>query len=257
MRTRNALFLMAFAAQLAYGGLIGFYPVDGNANDFSGNGSNATVVTDVSCVAGFEGLAALFNGSTSYIQIPVNINPGVTPMLTMGAWVLPSDVNPVRGIISHDNGGFDRNLNIDYRGSCAGSACYAAFTGSSVLAGSVATANPADWVFVAASYNASTGAVVLYVDGNVYTANGFPGSGVAFTHIGHNPSYPEWFSGLIDNVFLFDQILSESEIAAIRAGGAEAIMKYAGPGQIPEPGTFVLAGGALLAAVLLRRRLRG
>jgi|WetSurMetagenome_2_1015567.scaffolds.fasta_scaffold181651_1 hypothetical protein len=254
MKIRKASILFAFIAVSAHAGLIGFYPLNGSASDLSGNGADATTVSNVSFVAGYEGQAGSFNGTSSYIQVPININPAATPMLTMGAWVLPDDVNPIRGIISNDDGGFDRNLNIDNRGGC-GSACYSAFTGSGVLAGTAATASPVDWVFAAVSYNAATGAIKLYVDGSNFSATGTPGSGWTYTEIGHNPSFTEWFSGKIDNVFLFDEVLTDTQITGIRSGGASAILAYANTPGVPEPATFGLAAGALLVATFFRRRL--
>ena len=97
MTIRNACLLIAFAAQSAHGGLIAFYPLDGNANDLSGSGANATTVSNVSFVTGYEGQAGSFNGISSYIQVPVNINPAAMPLLTLGAWVLPDNVSPPSG----------------------------------------------------------------------------------------------------------------------------------------------------------------
>lgn len=186
--------VIALSAQPARADLIGFYSLNGNANDLSGKGANATAVNNVSFVTGYEGQAGSFNGGSSLIRLPIDINPGVMPLLTMGAWVLPDNVNPVRGILSQDDGGFDRTLNIDYRG-CGSASCYSAFTGSGVLAGTAAAANPSDWVFVAASYNGLTGAIKLYVDGDSFAATGMPRQGRTFIEIGHNPSFNEWFSG--------------------------------------------------------------
>lgn len=61
-------------------GLVAYYPFSGDANDASGNGNNAvfntaTLTTDKS---GNPNKAYLFNGSSSYIQIPnsQSLNPG-------------------------------------------------------------------------------------------------------------------------------------------------------------------------------------
>ncbi len=43
-----------------------------------------------------------------YASAPVNINPDVMPQMTMVAWVRPDDGSPIRQVISHDNGGYDR-----------------------------------------------------------------------------------------------------------------------------------------------------
>jgi hypothetical protein len=256
MRLRNLAVLAALAACSAQAGLIGFYQFDGNFNDSSGNGNDAIMANQVSFGTGFNGQAGVFNGSFSYVEIPININPSAMTLLTMGAWVLPDNVNPIRAIISHDNGGFDRNLNIDNRGGCATTGCYSAFTGAGVLSGTAATANPANWVFVAATYNSQTGLIKLFVDGNSVGTTSTLGSGFTTTFIGRNPGFVEFFSGKIDNVFFFNQILTDTQISDIRGGGAEAILRYAAvqPTGVPEPSTFVLAGLGLVAAGFLRRR---
>lgn len=51
-------------------GLVAYYPFNGNANDASGNGSNAAVINAVLCNDrfGYTNDAYLFNGSTSWLQ---------------------------------------------------------------------------------------------------------------------------------------------------------------------------------------------
>lgn len=241
---------MIWAVTLAplQAGLIAFYPFEGNANDATGHGNNGTVVNAVVTASGYEGQAYSFNGSNSYIGIPVNINPGAMPQLTMGAWARAEVANPVQAVISHDNGGFDRNLNMDYR-NCAGSACWSAFTGSGVVPGPVVTTG--QWVFLAVRYDAGAGSVVLDVDTTRVSTSGSPGSGWNTVRIGSNPSFVEFFSGRIDNVFIYHRILSDAEIEAIRLGGADAIL----PHGVPEPGTIGLLalGIGMLLAFKLRR----
>ena len=65
----TAMFQQA-TAQLT-SGLVAHWPFNGNANDASGNGYNGTP-TNVSYTTGFNGIsntAALFNGTSSYIDV--------------------------------------------------------------------------------------------------------------------------------------------------------------------------------------------
>lgn len=231
-------------------GPIAFYPFEGDTNDATGHGYNGTGWGVIPTASGYEGQAYIFDGG-SYVTIPVNINPGVMPQLTMGAWAWADFTTPVQAVISHDNGGFDRNLNMDYRGGCPGSACWSAFTGSSALAGPEVTTG--EWVFLAVRYDSAASSIVLDVDTTRVSTTGSPGSGWDTARIGSNPSYGEYFVGVIDNVFIYDRVLSDAEIDAIRLGGADAIL----PGGVPEPGTLglLLAGIGLLAAFKLRRSL--
>ena len=252
MRVGKLILLLGVTSILAVSplsaGLIAFYSFEGNANDVSGNGNNGTV-SGATLTSGYEGQGYSFNGSGNYIQIPVNINPGVRPQLTMGAWALSNSTAPVRAVISHDDGGYDRNLNMDNRGSCGSSACWSAFTGTGVLAGPAVTT--AQWVFLAVRYDANAGTVTLDVGAARSSLAANPGSGNTITRIGSNPGYGEYFSGVIDNVFIYDEILTNERIDQIRLGGAGAILPAVG---IPEPSTILMAVSGLVAAWLVRRR---
>ena len=245
---RTALAVGLFVCVQAQGGLVGFYTFEGNARDVSGNGNHATFNGATLTASGFEGQAYDFTGtSTSHIVLPININASSKSLLTMGAWVHADTATGLRGILSQDNGGFDRALGIDNRGGCSGSWCFGAFTGSGVIAGPVASTS--QWVFLAVRYNQGTGAVRLNVNTTQTSAVGTAGPGVTNLTVGRNPSFSEFFDGRIDNVFVYDEFLSDARIEEIRTGGAAAIS------GVPEPATFGLIG-ASLAGVFLRRRRR-
>jgi hypothetical protein len=236
-----ALLVLGLATIPAQAGLIAYYPFEGNANDTSGHGLNGTIIGSLSVVAGHDGLAYAFNGAENYITVPIDINPTKYAALTMGAWVSAGAADAIRGILSHDNGNFDRTLDIDTRG---GGARWCAFTGSTVLCGPVVTQDT--WTFLAVRYDDGTGAIALTVDGASYTTSGHPGSGLSYTAIGRNPTYDLPFVGVIDSVFFYDQYLTDEQLEAIRQNGVALI---------PEPSTFLLLGAGLLGlAVLARRR---
>jgi hypothetical protein len=236
------------SAPVARGGLVAFYTFEGNANDISGNGRNGTVFGATLTSAGYEGQAYDFNGTGNYISIPVNLNPAAMPRLTMGAWVNTDAANAIRAIISHDNAGFDRNLNIDFRDT--GAFRYSAFTGQGVVSAGPNPAPIGQWVFVAARYDSVAGTVVLDVDGARVQVAATPGGGFNTARIGSNPGFVEFWDGRIDNVFIYDEILSNQRIDEIRRNGASAIV------GVPEPSTLaaVAVGAALVVARRGRRR---
>jgi hypothetical protein len=260
LRAKYLLVLLATLVTVpAQAGLIGFYTFEGNANDVSGSGNHGTVVGATLTASGYEGQAYDFSGSGQYIQSPININPtgiGSLPALTMGAWV-QADAVGLRSLISHDNGGFDRSLYIDTRGAaCPGaSSCFSAFTGAGVLAGSTITPSPTVWHFVAARYNAATTSLTLDVDGvRVSTSSANPGTGWTFTRIGANPSFAEYFDGRMDNVFFYDEALTDARLDEIRIGGASEIL---GISAVPEPGSLALLAAAMLGCAFVTRRRAG
>jgi hypothetical protein len=238
------LFLLA-AALPARAQLVAYLPLDGNVLDASGHRHTATVVGAVPTAAGFRGGAYVFNGTSDYIEISsLDLNPGVLPQLTMGAWVRPSDISPIRQIISHDNGSYDRSLGLDARGGVNG---WSAFAGSGVLGSEAAVTG--DWTFVAVAYDQASASATLFVNDRVFTLAGSAalGTGWTYTRIGMNPSYGEYFAGTIDEVFFFSAALTPAQIAVIRTQGVLAI---------PEPSTWALLGGGALTLLFLQRRRR-
>lgn len=226
-------------SRVARGDLIAFYPLDGNANDASGNGNHGTV-TGATPTPGFQGEAYDFTGD-DVITLPVNINPSVMEAVTLGAWANADTTASLRTIVSHDNGNFDRGLTVDNRGDGAG-ARYSAFTGSG-LASLGPDPVPVDvWTFVSARY--FSGQLVLDVGGERASFPANPGVGLDFTTIGKNPTFNEFFDGQIDNVFIYNEFLTDERIDDIRQRGAPAI--------IPEPTGLALLG--LCGVVLVRRR---
>lgn len=231
-----ALLTIGAAAPHADAGLIAFYTFEGNANDVSGNGNHGVVNGATLTSAGYEGQAYSFDGSNDFIGIPVDINPTFRPRVTMGAWANTDAVNAIRAILSHDSGGFDRNINLDGRDASIG-ARYSAFNGGGVTSAGPDPALVGEWVFVAARYDDVLDLLTLDVDNVRVTVAANPGAGFTTARIGSNPGFGEFFDGRIDNVFIFDEFLSDAEIDAIRRGGAAAI--------VPEPSAAILLGSAL------------
>ena len=201
--------------------MLAFYPFEGNAQDASGNGRHGTINGALQQVTGYEGQAYYFNGGANCITLPLDINPGKFPKLTMGGWVWTGGSAPIQTILSHDNGGFDRCLDIDNRGKGNG---WSAFCGPTAQVLGAVPAILGSWTFVAVSYDQAAQTVKLQVNDMVLTKTGVTmGPGGNKLYIGATPQLNGIFTGAIDNVFVFGGVLTDAQIAYIRNSGAQAI----------------------------------
>ena len=156
---------------------------DADAGSALADGMEATIVgggryTNVAV----EGLAYYMPGGDSYIEAPVDVSPTSHPQLSMGAWVKPVSWNneladgaafdPMRFLLSSDNGGYARAIGIRSAGvDDVGWSAYAgtADKGSSKASGTAHTLPVAlgQWSFVAVVYDQHTATATTYVDGVV------------------------------------------------------------------------------------------
>jgi len=236
-----AFLMIGAVSSLSEAGLIAYYGFEGNADDTAGTYDGT--VNGATLTTGYSGQAYNFDGVNDYIYVPLNINAAALSQLTMGAWVKTDTMTTVRQIISHDNGNFDRSLGLDSRGGGG----WAAFTGTGVLASGWSSVNVGQWAFLAVSYNQATNSVKLYVNGTEFTTTGQEGAagGWNYLRIGSNPSYGEYFDGVIDEVFFYDQYLSKEELDRLRTNGQQA--------AIPEPASMILFGVGLVGSFFKRR----
>ncbi len=239
--------------------LVGFYPLANDARDHSGRGNHVkpSKMHGVEFVAGPAGRAARFReDADSYIDLPIDASPVLMPRMTWGALVRPLKIGPIqREILSTDNldnQGYDRVLTIDDRkgdqggGSHSGMHRFGAFCGYITPSGILYSQGPRPEegrrVFVAAVYDQMRQTADIYVEdgemnggrgGLVWTNASLVqiGSSHNFVRVGRHTKpcndNEEPFDGEIDNIFLFSAALASTQLEAIRAGGAKAILAIA------------------------------
>lgn len=211
--------------------LMALYSFNGTLADSSGNGKTATDTASPTYVTGapFGGKAIAFNGSGhAIVHAPLNISVAAVKQITFGGWMKALSIStPQYGVVSNDNGDFDRTIDIDTRPN--GTPSWSAFVGGTVV-GKVHVAI-GKWYFVAVSFDQSIapGHYVLYVNNGTATTtvsgtDHFDADSVTSSvSIGRNPGFDHPFNGDVANAFFYHGILTAAQIATIVAKGPSAI----------------------------------
>ncbi len=202
--------------------LVGRWSGDGNAKD-SANGHDGALMNGAGFAPGRFGKAFSLNG-TQFVRIPFDIAFDFTPadQITVSAWVKPAAKDKYQGVFikAAPGGPWEWGIIIDPKNHF--------YTGKNAqdVALSKTTIKPGQWYHVAATYD--NGAVRMYVNGvleNQATGVTIGQSlgGVALGHKGDTAlpkEDPDWFTGLIDEVRLYNRALPASEVQRIYKAGA-------------------------------------
>lgn len=213
-------------APIVLNGLVGWWPLNGNANDSSGNGYNGTLVNAPSLTTGQNGTATSaysFNGSTQAISTSSTMGMG-NINATLSCWVYnPTATNS--GAILKIGGG----ASATGYGFGIGSTQYnAAGTNIVMLYENVrwigtTTALGTGWHFLAMVIDGS-GVPSMYKDGvqvpGTYSGTNaiVPTGGI---YIADDLTYADYFNGQVDDVRAYNRSLSANEIASLYSAGAQ------------------------------------
>ncbi len=195
-------------------GLIGFYSFDDKATDGSGNENHGEIdgVSREKDVSGERNGSYRWNDDGDNIKLPIDINIGALPTVSMCAWVYPQSSSGQIIVISNDDRGGDRKI---FAAKSGKKWIWACSDGKGGFIGKTPM-EARKWVFLVATYNENTKSASIYVDGVKTTGKTTMDMGAAFTLIGANPYGNDDFEALIDEVRIYDRILSKSEIDALR-----------------------------------------
>jgi len=234
-----AVFAVSASADVGEGGLVGYWPLNGDANDASGNGHDGTLVggavlidTDGAPVPGDVGSVMLPKEAGNGIDCGGGSDLQIASNLTLMAWANPTDSAPtqfVAGVPYDDGEEWDEpwvGVQIGVRGNAMASwinLIDAEGNAKDREYDSGATAG-GEWQHLAFTFDGDI--AISYVNGVEVAANddrdgmvGYEGD-PHFT-IGERsfPALGEPFGGMIDEVALFSRVLSAAEVADAMANG--------------------------------------
>ena len=202
-------------------GLVAWWPAEGNAQDIVG-GNNGTLENGAGFAPGETGQAFDFDGSNQFVQIPDA--PALEPTnFTWACWF--NATNTTGALVCKPvSGGSDDSYSLWFQnGSLNGKICNTTNEGAKLSYGF--TPVPGVWYQAALTFDNSSEAETLYVDG-VPVASGNAGVQIGYDSspvlIGADNDFGSTvlaFTGEIDEVMLYDRVLSADEIAAIYNGG--------------------------------------
>ncbi len=217
--------LAVVSGSTASAGLLGWWPLDTDAKDTSGNANHGTLMGNPSFGPGMVGPALVMNGTSQNVQVPDSPSlRNFTNQITVTAWINPLDLgnsNYYRTIVAKFGPGDRKDLYL-----------YLFVNLGAALAGPRGTdwtpnipIEIGAWAHVALTYDGST--MILYKNGVPMATLGATGNlmlpdassnGPFF--IGYNTSWIEYFSGRMDDVRLYNKALSEQQIQDVIAKGA-------------------------------------
>lgn len=212
-------------------GLIGYWPLDDakghTATDTSGNGYHGTLINGPTWTSGKSGTALSFNGKNTAVAINHSV-VDTSKSFSVAAWLHLSDLNNWHTALSQDgthiSGFFLQYTSPDTPndgGKFAFSLVNADSTsGTTVRATSNFTPLASTWYHVVGVYDATNKQSKLYVNGVLQSIRTVPAAWnatgtMAIGHARWNAAPIDFWEGLIDDVRVYNLVLSDQQVASL------------------------------------------
>lgn len=233
--------------------LIGYWKLDEDSGttafDSSGNHFVGTVQSAPANFSegGISGRALYFNGTGSYVSIS-NDSRLKPQSMTIAAWAKPNKYTGLicagcqRKVVFMDSGySLEVGTSDDPR--------FMAYTdiGGWVVASSPEAIQWGQWSFLAGTYDPVSGTMNIYVDGQLKGTTVVGASGISYgndTLLISNSGTPlAPYEGLIDEVRIYDRVLSQDEISSLYSNPSNLLY------VVDKPGC-TYSGGAIQAVAI-------
>jgi Concanavalin A-like lectin/glucanases superfamily len=214
-------------------GLVGFW--SGNDEGKDSAWTDDAVLTDITFDNGMDGQAFSFNGVTSSIKIPASreVDAGADDGFTLMAWIKPTDIQGLhplfewttRGVLNDYSPHLFIGVQPFQSGILGG---YIPDGGkNSILSSMPGTLTAGVFQHIAMTYDKASGMSALYVNGVMVAQKQLALGVTAKTEVDlwisprddrpGNSTTGRMFSGLMDNIALYNRALSGSEIQTVCA----------------------------------------
>lgn len=221
----QGFYRVAYSSSL-FSGLVGYWPLDGNALDRSRNANHGTTqgVTFTTNHVGAVDSACYFNDSGTYVGIPDSGSLDVTN-LTLAFWFRLDSSSTAREFVNKMGGSGNLSFGSEYAGSNGRiyfRICTEGSLGTLTDCPSTTAIVLGTWYHFAGTYDGS--AMRVYLNGAL--ENTVPKSGAIFNsaeevRIGRYGYFSGWvFHGAMDNVAIWNRALSSNEVGQVYSGEA-------------------------------------
>jgi hypothetical protein len=205
-----------FAAPPPSTGLVAAYGFDEGSGttvaDLSGHNHPGTLSGPAWSTAGHAGGALSFDGVNDYVTVADQAELRLTSAMTLEAWVRPSALGSTwRTVLFKEQAG--HMTYALYANTDTGRPTAQAYVGGERDARGATALAVGAWTHLAATYDGTT--VRLFVNGVQAAAKAASGPMATSTRplkIGGNAVFGEWFTGLIDDVRVYNRALTAAEI---------------------------------------------
>jgi hypothetical protein len=207
-------------------GCIAYYPLDGDAGDYSNNGNDGTIY-GATAADGVYGGALYFDGSSSYISVPDNGGFTITNGLSICAWIKPEQADMWYRVVGKTNSSSSNNDWVLGQ-AMAGGIYFSMWKGASQYntnGGNPLVLNA--WNHIAGTWDGTC--MRIYYNGSVQpesvlVAPPINSSGNPLL-IGKMADNTYYFKGGIDEIMIFNRALTGAEIDSIYRGAYSANSK--------------------------------